>query len=193
MLNNAYTAANYAAIAKSKKENWDQLQAEIETSKLFVAQIKQMIKQATTRKHITSCTLPNLMDAVNAFQDFLQSNIQGPLNSAFWNVVTPEGQRVELLSFVNNIQMEFTVYQMEMQTYWDIVLDHLADEGNLNNVQAALQAQTSECARIQTAFNLRVDNADICPKCTLNNISRETITQRYARLHKQNLEKNKKN
>jgi len=167
---------------KTKKDEWEKLQNEIESTKLFVAQLKTMI-ETTTKLHISSCTLPNLMDAINAFQQFLKENIQSGLNSSFWNITSPSYYRTELLSFVNNIQMEFMVYQMEMQTYWNIVLDHLVTEGNLNNVQAQLQSQVQQCDRIHAAFLKHISTADKCPTCLQRNLKHETITERYLDEH----------
>jgi hypothetical protein len=69
---------------------------------------------------------------------------------------------------------------MEMQVYWNIVLDHAA-EGNqsLSLLQAKLQARVQECARVYTAFQQRVESADICPLCLGRNSDKKTLTEDF--------------
>ncbi len=168
---------------KTKKDEWEKLQNEIESAKLFVAQLKTLVETSASNKHITSCTLPTLMDAINALQQFMKENIQGPLNSKFWNLASPGYYRTELLSFVNNIHMEFTIYQMEMQVYWNIILDHVVSEGNLNDVQEQLQTQVQQCQRVHSAFMKRLPKMDVCPTCLQRNVNHATITERYLDEH----------
>ena len=172
-------AGQQVSALNTKKNEWTKLQNEIESAKLFVSHLKTMIETTVPKMHITSCTLPNLMDAINALQQFLKENIQGSINSSFWNVASPAYYRTELLSFVNNIHMEFTVYQLEMQVYWNIILDHVVTEGNLNGVQQQIQTHMQECDRVHAAFVKRLPKADTCPTCLRRNLNQFTITERY--------------
>ncbi len=46
-----------------------------------------MIQSAREQSHVSICSLLNLMEAVNAFQTFLKSDIQGKQNALIWEYI----------------------------------------------------------------------------------------------------------
>lgn len=195
----AKTAASALLTAKEKLNQMEMLKEDLASAQEFLGYLKEQIKVALGYK-INLCTLPTLVDAVNAFQLFYKKNFTGWTNKAF-SVPYPEYYRLELQLAFNHMQIAFDKYTLEISTYVNAVGEEFLESGEkipdriISKIQAQVKSKSSECAKIVESFR-KTANAeggwDECKECSVRNQDYQTPSEKYV-AHKYELRSRTKN
>jgi hypothetical protein len=174
---------------KEKLYQTAQLWTTVEETKLWLRDVKDFITEMIDTR-INFCSLPDLVDTVNAMQIFFYSNFIYPDASTKISVDTsPEWYRMELLHSIKHVEQQLATFLIEMDKYKAIAIDSMLaddlDETNvLREIRKQLKKKNSNCRRFGDYYREAYKNEDwdICKECTKRNLDVPTISQIYSQI-----------
>jgi hypothetical protein len=173
---------------KVKRDDFNSLQEEIESAKVFAAKMQHFIEDQiqrakTNQTVVASCALATFADSVNALSFFIKDNFTGATNGAYNRYYASDSSST-LARMVNNVQLEFSAYLIERQAYIDTFLDHIAQHGlheqeSWLDLKKSLESRAKQCSRLESSFMAQYPS-QTCSNCLTRNPPLKTITESFV-------------